>query len=188
MKYSDIFQLETRQTIEDLYKIHFYQEGDWWRAYEWSSYLVLQFPNNLEDKNKLKPTHKQCKENNDGIIFVGLRTSSFDKYLPNMKCVISEDKHMIIDVKDIVSSNFNLDNYINILSEWKNNFPVKENSSHTKEEIKINNNTPPYLFDVNKNTIMSIVFDIMTYNISDNYETNTQFLKETKNKILRLFI
>ena len=61
MKYSDIFQLETRQTIEDLYKIHFYQEGDWWRAYEWSSYLVLQFPNNLEDKNKLKPTHKQCK-------------------------------------------------------------------------------------------------------------------------------
>ena len=105
-----------------------------------------------------------------------------------MQCIISEDKHMVINVKDILSSNFNLDNYINILSEWKNNFPVKENSSRTKEEIKIDNNTPPYLFDVNKSTIMSIVFDIMTYNISDNYETNTQFLKEAKNKILRIFI
>ena len=47
----------------------------------------------------------------------------------------------------------------------ENNFPVKENSGHTKEEIKINNNTPPYLFD------------IMTYNISDNYTKECYVLK-----------
>ena len=48
MKYSDIILKEARNSENELYQIHFYQEGDWWRAYEWSSYLVVQFPNGLE--------------------------------------------------------------------------------------------------------------------------------------------
>ena len=44
MKYSEIIELEKRTNIEDLYIIYFYKEGDWWRAYEWSSYLVANFP------------------------------------------------------------------------------------------------------------------------------------------------
>lgn len=73
MKYSDIFIKETRNSENELYQIHFYQEGDWWRAYEWSSYLVAQFPNALEEKDKLKPIRRSYKENEDGIIFVGLK-------------------------------------------------------------------------------------------------------------------
>lgn len=34
MKYSDIILKETRNSENELYQIHFYQEGDWWIAYE----------------------------------------------------------------------------------------------------------------------------------------------------------
>lgn len=186
MKYSDIFIKETRNSEEELYQIHFYQEGDWWRAYEWSSYLVSQFPNSLDEKHKLKPNRKEYKDNKDGIIFVGLKTSSFEKYLPNIKYEIIENKHMIVDVKNIVTINFNIDNYLTILSEWKNKFPLKE-TDNKKQEINRNNNIIDVL-NIGKTTIMSIIFDIMTYNIETNDEKNSIFLQNIKNKLLNIFI
>lgn len=41
---------------------------------------------------------------------------------------------MIVDVKNIVTINFNIDNYLTILSEWKNKFPLKE-TDNKKQEI-----------------------------------------------------
>lgn len=187
MKYSDIFIKETRNSENELYQIHFYQEGDWWRAYEWSSYLVAQFPNALEEKDKLKPIRRSYKENEDGIIFVGLKASSFEKYLPNMKYNVIEDKHMIVDVSNIDLPIFNINNYSTILYEWKNKYPFKE-TREKKEENKTTVELPPYVFNENKDTIMSIVFEIMTYNIDTNNEKNAAFLQNMKNKFLNIFI
>ena len=187
MKYSDIILKETRNSENELYQIHFYQEGDWWRAYEWSSYLVVQVPNGLEEKDKLKPIRKPYKENKDGIILVGLKASSFEKYLPNIKYNVIEDKHMIVDVSGMNLPLFNISDYSTVLSEWKNKYPFKE-TKEKKEENKTTVELPPYIFNENKNTVMSIVFEIMTYNIDVNNEKNTAFLQKIKNNFLNIFI
>ena len=46
-----IFELEKRDG-NNLYDIHFYLEGIFWKSYEWSAYLSRMFPSELNDENK----------------------------------------------------------------------------------------------------------------------------------------
>lgn len=43
-----IFELEKRDG-NNLYDIHFYLEGIFWKSYEWSAYLSHIFPSDLQD-------------------------------------------------------------------------------------------------------------------------------------------
>ena len=43
MTHSQIIEIEKRNTNEELFKIQFYLDGEWWRAYEWSAYLCNMF-------------------------------------------------------------------------------------------------------------------------------------------------
>lgn len=182
MKYLEIIELEKRTNIEDLYIIHFYKEGDWWRAYEWSSYLVTIFPNELDDKHKIKPTRKSLKGTEHGIIFIGLKLSSFEKYLPGIKVDNIEDEHIKIDVKDYINTIFDINSYYNNLITWKNNFKLKEefkneNIDNNKNEVLITSN----------NTIFSIISEISSYQIENKtLIENTIFLSNIKNKINKL--
>lgn len=46
-----IFELEKRDG-NNLYDIHFYLEGIFWKSYEWSAYLSRMFPSELNDENR----------------------------------------------------------------------------------------------------------------------------------------
>ena len=46
-----IFELEKRDG-NNLYDIHFYMEGSFWKAYEWSAYLSRIFPSELNDEDR----------------------------------------------------------------------------------------------------------------------------------------
>ena len=46
-----IFELEKRDG-NNLYDIHFYLEGSFWRTYEWSAYLSRIFPSELNDEDR----------------------------------------------------------------------------------------------------------------------------------------
>jgi len=86
MKVKDIYEFETNRNNElDKYKIRFFREGTWWRAYEWSAYLSHNFPNGLDENKKLLVTKKHYKELNADLVVVGLQLKSFEKYFPNIK-------------------------------------------------------------------------------------------------------
>ena len=133
---------ETR-TIEDFLKIKLHKEGNFWRAYEWSAYLCEFYPNGLSENEKLKPTYKDVKGIDNGLIFVGLPTSSFKKFFPtidNKDFFNDKDGVKLIDV----SKEFNkisFENIGNILNEWKKKYrtnspKLSTNSSNT---FKCNN-------------------------------------------------
>ena len=142
MGYKEHFKDENR-TIEDFLTIKFYKEGNFWRAYEWSAYLCEFFPNGLSENDKLKPTYKEIKGVDGGIIFVGLPTSSFKKFFPSL-----ENKDFFNDKDGVklidVSKEFNkiaFENIGNILNEWKKKYrtnspKLSTNSSNT---FKCNN-------------------------------------------------
>lgn len=51
MSVQEIFSSEKRDK-DSLFDIHFYMEGSFWRAYEWSAYLSRMFPSELNDENR----------------------------------------------------------------------------------------------------------------------------------------
>lgn len=51
MLVQEIFSSEKRDK-DSLFDIHFYMEGSFWRAYEWSAYLSRIFHSELNDEDR----------------------------------------------------------------------------------------------------------------------------------------
>lgn len=121
MKYNDASSLEERNE-NNLYEIHFYFEGDWWRAYEWSAYLATHYK--TSEVSSLVPTKKSWSGNEDGIVLVGLKTQSFKKYFPELDVedfyVVSKDKKFL---KEIVKE-------ITVFMKEKLNLDIQEKKTH----------------------------------------------------------
>ena len=121
MTVNKIFELEERND-DNLYDIHFYMEGSFWRAYEWSAYLSRIFPSDLNNDERLKVIKKLPKGYDDGYVLVGLKLSSFEKYFPNVtnneNAFEMLDKHIIIHAKEYFGDKVFPD-YANILADWK---------------------------------------------------------------------
>lgn len=120
MSVKEILEVEKRDK-DNLYDIHLYLEGMFWKACEWSAYLCNNFPSNLSNQERLKPIIKTNKHVGN-IVQVGLPLTSFKKYFP---CVMDNDsiiekceKHIIIHCKDFFKS-YDFIDYDNILKKWK---------------------------------------------------------------------
>lgn len=165
MSVQEILNLEKRNE-NNLYDIHFYLEGLFWRAYEWSAYLSTHL---LGSKNKLNPLKKVTKSFKNGYVCVGLQLSSFEKYFPsileNDEMFKMDGKHIIIRTKTLLEP-IDFTNHENILNEWKN----KIDSNSKKENIK-------------SNDVDSLINEIISYPIEKkNLMESVQFLSYIKDK------
>jgi len=189
MNFNDALKVEERENNEDLYTISFYKESEWWRAYEWSAYLSYMFPNNLDDKLKIKATRRQYKGSNDGIVIVGLQLKSFGKYFPGIDISDINGNKFSIDVrKYFENTNFQIEEYKKILSDWKGKVPYcksKEKDNKTNDTV-INNSVP---FITNGHTAFSVMGEILEYPLENKTPMdNYAFIRELKNHILMLII
>lgn len=180
MSQLELIEKEKRNDKEDLFKIHFYLEGDWWRAYEWSAYLCHFYPNNLSEKDFLVPIHRHLKGSKNGIICVGLKSSSFNKYFPNIsindETLMISDSHMIFNVQTWANESININNYSDFLCKWKEEIPYKE-SPKNKTLKQFNSNISFY----------SLLYEILGYPIESNsLIENTIFLTKLKEKIFNI--
>lgn len=179
MGYKEHIKDETR-TIEDYLKIKLYKEGNFWRAYEWSAYLCEFFPNNLQEDEKLKATYKEVKGVDNGLIFVGLPTSSFKKFLPTI-----ENKGFFYDKNGVkiidASKEFEkiaFDDIGNLLNEWKKKY--KTNSPKSA-------NTSSNSFKCNN--ITNIIQSLKTFPIENKTPIECLlFLSDLKKKIIYKYI
>lgn len=176
MKHNEIIEKEKRKSVDDLYTIHFYLDGDWWRAYEWSSYLYNIFPDNLGKNNKLNVTHVKSEDNENGMVFIGLKQSSFVKYFPNTEPSIVGEKHIAIDVaKHIKNENISLETYASILNEWKASIPIKQDKT-TSNERKINDSK-----DLKRVDYLTIIQEVLAYPLDNRtLIENVQFISYLK--------
>ena len=183
MSVKDIFESEKRKE-ENLYDIHFYMEGSFWRAYEWSAYLSRNFPSKLNDDERLKPLKKVTKDCENGYIQVGLQLSSFDKYFPNV--VDNEsvfemlNKHIVIHAKSFFT-NSNFSDYDNILSAWKKSIKLsdKEKKKHREIATEQYNNVD--------NSVDNLIKEIISYPIENkNLVESLQFLSYIRDKAIKI--
>jgi len=176
MSVKDILEIEKRNEY-NLYEIHLYLEGIFWKAYEWSAYLSNKFPSPLNNDERLKPLKKNTK--NAEYVSVGLPLSSFYKYFPN---VIGDDtvfemneKHIIIHCGKFFGNEFSIENYEDILSKWKDGIEVKQKNDTKSDATRQLSN------------VDALLEEIVSYPIeSKSLIENLQFLSHIKNVAMEI--
>lgn len=74
---SEILTLEKDRTDSS---IHLFQEGSFFRAYEWSAWLCCWFI------SQFKVTHRKLKNIESSVVFVGFPVASLEKFTPAAAC------------------------------------------------------------------------------------------------------
>lgn len=182
MKQQEIISAEQRDSA-NLYELHLYADGDWWRAYEWSAYMCHNYASHLKENERLSITHRHLKDTENGIIYVGLKLTSFDKYLPNVKGTEKlkqiDAKHIVIDVREIFQSEINIENYSEIFTSWKNNVPYKDEQS----KQAMTNKTVA----TDTATLKSVMQQILAYPLErKTMVENTMFISLLKEELVKI--
>lgn len=126
MEISDIQKLEYSRTLENISTIYLIKDGPtspWYKAYEWSAYLLENYNKELNQQNKLKPIHIQYKDFT--LINVNLQFKSLQKYLPNIAIDESQinNDYLTINLNLNINNQENIEKYKDIINNWKNNIP-----------------------------------------------------------------
>ena len=147
-KIVDVLHIErNRQEATEWNKIHLFQMGDFYRAYEWSAWLIVVIAYNDEvrkqskDRKPLKLSHKQLANSEDTFCFVGFPIKSMEKFIPTRTGFEStENKHIIVTItlpqpKD--GTEIDYERLNKAFAEWKTAIPVSN-----KEDIIDENGNP----------------------------------------------
>jgi len=186
MTIQEIFKSEERNK-DNLFDIHFYMEGAFWRAYEWSAYLSRIFPSELTEEERLKVLKKATKDYKDGYVQVGLRLPSFKKYFPslmeNEELMEVNDKHIILHAKSFFKEENFLD-YKKVLSKWKSGIHFTVNEKKKLKEIKLGNKEEEV---TNNQSADSLIKEIISYPIENkNLVESLQFLSHIRDTLIKI--
>ena len=110
----DILQIERNR---DRNRLVLFLEGKFWKAYEYSAYVLTQYYN-------FKPTKKYVKSIDDEVISVGFPKEQLFKYL--------NDTDFENDGK-MCRTNMTCSQDIQAFIKWKASTPLKENILTTKK-------------------------------------------------------
>ena len=157
-KIADVLQTErNRQATTEWNKIHLFQMGDFYRAYEWSAWLIVAITYNDEvrkqskDRKPLKLSHKQLANSEDTFCFVGFPIKSMEKFIPTRTGFEStENKHLIVTItlpQPTDGTEIDYERLNKAFTEWKTAIPV----SNKEDIIDENGNPRPPKPKQNKN-------------------------------------
>lgn len=164
MTIAEIIQIETaRQESESWNVVHLLKEGDFYRAHDWSAWLMSVFPFGEALEKPLKVIAKKLK---DGYIdaFLGFPASSLKKYLPEGTDfnVVSDTQ---IDVKVEIPAEIgevSFDNLNGMKEAWKSNLPLQDKKQR-REEREVSVQAPMFLrFTDVFNRIMALPMEDMS--------------------------
>jgi len=147
MQISEIIAIESaRQDSETFNVIHLLKEGDFYRAHDWSAWLMTTFPFGEAQEKPLKVIAKKLK---DGYIdaFCGFPASSIGKYIPQgMEFKAISDVQ--IDVKTEIPAEIgevSFDNLNSMKEEWKNSLPLQEGKKQKREDREAQEYAPRFM-------------------------------------------
>lgn len=161
-----------RASGEQLATVHLFREGTFYRAYEWSAWLLVRcYPD-------LKVTHRILKGGED-IVFVGFPLTSLERYTPGESAVAPvDDKCVDIVLPPAAADNESLQGGF---ANWKQAQPLTEASKKREDERQQveRRNASPRLTD--------IMLDIMAYPIEQHSPMECMgFLSEVKQRISQI--
>lgn len=169
------FEERKQENLDMIYLFKDSNNSQWYKAYEWSAYLLEFITNNLEENNRLKPIKKQLINSNKTIINVGIPITSLEKFCDPSLIIDKQtnaNQHIAIKIK---LSNITFENYKQKLNDWKDLIPIK-----TYQNSNQNKSTNIYSHPI---TFLSIMKEIMKFNPYNRSEDEMlQFISDLKSK------
>lgn len=190
-KLEDVFAQEwDRENPAEWNKIHLYKMGDFWRAYEWSAWLISVVTYNekvrMATKDR-KPLHvtrmRRTDIDNATYCFVGFPIKSVEKYIPKRETFESvDDKHVVITIAlptPTDDSEVTFERLKEAVEKWKENYDIKVQKPK-KEKL----GAAPGPMAVARPTGAGILAQIMAYPLAERTAVdNIAFISSLKNQI-----
>lgn len=183
---TEVFAIESDRHESDRWnKIHLFKIGDFWRAYEWSAWLIAAVTYNdqarmeTSDRKPLQVTRMNRTDTNGTYCFVGFPVRSVDKFIPtrdNFESV--DDKHVVVTItlpQPAAGNDINEDLLTVAFNKWKESIKVKQQKdkkAQPAEEVQQ---------EIHSGGILS---QIMAYPISERTAIeNIQFIQSLKQQL-----
>ena len=121
-----------RETLEQCVVIHLFEEGTFYRAYQWSAWLCHRYIRNF------KPTHRKLKQQDDSLIFVGFPISSLMNYfaVDFQQINVAEKQIDVILPLSLLGDSIEIANMENDYANWKLSVPMVESSKIRLNAVK----------------------------------------------------
>ena len=134
-----------RDSLEKCAVIHLFKEGTFYRAYEWSAWLIVRY------FTELKVTHRLFKGEED-IVFVGFPLTSLERYTPANSLVKPNDDACVNVLLPfpVFPPDATVESLQVSFANWKQAQPLTEASKKKQQEEKTiaERNIHPRLTDV----------------------------------------
>ena len=184
---AEVFEIESaRHAPEQWRQIHLFKMGDFWRAYEWSAWLIATVTYNEEvrmatkDRRPLHVTRMQRTDIYETYCFVGFPVKSVEKYIPQRENFESvSDKHVIITIPPLSIDDGELteERLASAMEEWKASIAVSEKKQKKAPQIPSEQHTTP--------PTGGIISQIIAYPLSERTAIdNIQFIQSLKQQIV----
>jgi len=187
----NVFKQEwDRESSAEWNKIHLYKMGDFWRAYEWSAWLisVISYNDNVrmttKDRKPLHVTRMRRTDVEDATYcFVGFPVKSVEKYIPKRETFESvDDKHVVFTIAmptPTDGSEVTFERLKEAVEKWKESYDIKV--PRPKKE-KPSAATGPMA--VARPSGAGILVQIMSYPLAERTAVdNIAFISSLKNQI-----
>lgn len=187
MTIAEIIEIESaRKQPEQWNIVHLIKEqGEWYRAHDWSAWLMSAFPFG-EALNK--PLHITAKRLKDGYIdaWVGFPATSLAKFVPNDGSVsfnpVSDSQIDVTIELPAEIGEVSFENLNHLKEEWKASLQLNNGKGQKREEREIAEAEPPILR----------ISDIMSRVISFPLESKSpieawEFLRVLRRQIAALY-
>lgn len=144
-KLEEIFEIESdRHEPEKWRQIHLFKMGDFWRAYEWSAWLIAVITFNdavrmaTKDRKPIHVTRMNRTDIDGSYCFVGFPVRSVEKYIPerdNFESVT--DKHVVITItlpQPTDGSELSEERFQDAINQWKETIDITERKKKERPE------------------------------------------------------
>lgn len=183
---TEVFAIESDRHESDRWnKIHLFKIGDFWRAYEWSAWLIAAVTYNdqarmeTSDRKPLQVTRMNRTDTNGTYCFVGFPVRSVDKFIPtrdNFESV--DDKHVVVTItlpQPVAGNDINEDLLTRAFNKWKESIKVKQQKDKKAQPAEETQQ------EIHSGGILS---QIMAYPISERTAIeNIQFIQSLKQQL-----
>ena len=185
-KISEILEMEKQRNEAASWNvIHLFKEGNFFRAYEWSAWLIVTVAYSDEvrkqspDRKPLGVTRKQVKNSDDSFVFVGFPIKSLDKFIPykNSFTPVNDDQIDIAIELPATEQEVSYEALSQTMASWKMSVPLaKEN----KKDMNGDSRTSP-------RGLTAIMASVLSYPLEQKTPMeNINFISELKQQLAML--
>lgn len=185
---SEILDIEKQRTEKEEWNvIHLFKEGGFYRAYEWSAWLIVTMAYNDEvrqqtgDRKPLNVTHKRSRNSDETFVFVGFPLKSAEKFIPQRTSFETiSDTQIDITIELTWDDDLSYDALNEAFLKWKEGQPIQEPKQRREDG-------PATTGTAQHSTLTGIMSEILAWPLEQKtLIKNTAYLSSLKQRLAAL--